>query len=227
MSLPDSRDETAVFQVTPVRSAVVNSVQDWLVTAWKALCGQDVHVEEEFAAETLNSYWNLSGNGTESAVDDRANGATGAWEVNLNASIGRFYWPDNGVGGVGAGDFRCFQRVRVPTKGNSGARFGLWSTGTSDRDLFFYYDSGSANWKVQVGAASTTTSVAVSTSYQNLLIKREAGTVFFHINGTQVHSVSSAGNLGTAATYVIAEGTVTHAGASFRVDKIKFWGAVA
>lgn len=160
--------------------------------------------------------WTKSSAGTETIVDDTAAGAIGAVDFTVNgtgAALNLHYLAVLGL------DFYAAARIRVPTKGAATLNYGLDSA-TAAHDCFFTFDNGSANWKYKVDGSTTTTSVAVSTSYQWLVIKRVNGVIHFLIDDVEVYSGAHSTSI-TNAGYI--HSFSSGGAANLIIDVTKLW----
>jgi hypothetical protein len=215
MALPESRNETYVAGTTQIPAATMNDLQDEIIATNEKFLGSAYALFDDFNGSAFTHLWTVTGAVAQS--DDSAAGAIGAARF-FDAGAGTLSL----VGGVGAYstvDFRLDVKVRVVVAGTGNGTIGI-TTGVG-QNLLFLWDNAAANWKYKIdGGASTDIGVAWGTTYQLLSIRRVAGTAYFYINGTSLHSAAHATSLTGAALNLI---TVCTATTDVRMDYCKLW----
>jgi hypothetical protein len=148
-------------------------------------------------------------------TDDDTNGGAGALIQETDATGGDAHIYLRKIP-IGTTDFRFAVRCRKVTANIHVV--GIDSSTTAEK---CYFQNTSGTWYWHAGSSSGSTGVAVSTSYQKLDIVRVNGTVYFKIDGTEVHSQSFTVDIaaGTPGSFV-SQGSL--AACEVRVDSISF-----
>jgi hypothetical protein len=193
--------------VPAIKASDLNDLQAQDNNAALALWHKDFSIAEDFTGTAISdSLWDLQVADI-AIVDDSANGASGAVELNTTNNT---YFRTTALGSIGTADFRYYARLRWVTKTTALAIVGLWNPTGPVYRAAFTAGSAQTNWQASCGATSVDTGVAaVNATYKDFYIQRDAGEVTFYIDDALVATISYATSFTDAKAGVFTSGTAS------------------
>jgi hypothetical protein len=194
---------TAIDGVSQVPASLINDLQDWIVKLWKFAVAPTI-VLDHFTGDTIGKAWIVESPDGRTFVDDTANGAAGALQLDTTGS-GADVHRRIRAQHISISDFTYEARVRVTALDSAGSiKVGLGdilSAGSGESIYMTVTPSlGNSNWwfVYQIGGTFHRTDTGVSkssTNYQRLRVTREGSIMTAYIDGVQKVQVSASVNL--------------------------------